>query len=159
MSEKLKVYLDTSVPSAYYDNRQPERLKTTQLWWKNDLAKFDVIVSEVTIWELEATPDSDRRRTLLKLVEKIPVVRVTPETKELSQKYMEAKVIPNKFERDALHIAAATINKVDVLASWNFGHMVNHDTRIRVSAINMLNGYREIKIESPLELGGGKYAR
>jgi hypothetical protein len=29
---------------------------------------------------------------------------------------------------------------------------------MKVKAINLLHGYREIEIESPLELGGGEYA-
>jgi len=154
---KQKVYLDTSVPSRYYDDKRPEEQRITRLWWKNELPGFEAVISEVTSKELEATPDEEKQKKLLGLVKEIPVVDVTDEAEVLSKKYMEANVIPGEYEDDALHIAVATVNNVDVLVSWNFRHLVNEGTRTKVNAINLLNGYREIKIDSPLELGGGKY--
>ncbi len=61
------------------------------------------------------------------------------------------------MRNDALHIAIATVNGIDILVSWNFVHMVNLNTRTKVNAINLLNDYGEINIVSPYELGGGKY--
>jgi hypothetical protein len=43
--EKEKIYLDTSVPSAYYDNREPFRMELTSAWWKEDLNKYKVFIS------------------------------------------------------------------------------------------------------------------
>jgi hypothetical protein len=34
-------------------------------------------------------------------------------------------IVTRKYEADALHIALATLAKVDVLVSWNFKHIVN----------------------------------
>jgi len=155
---KKKIYLDSSIPSRYHDYVRPQEQRITQLWWKNELPSFDVVISEVTSKELEATPDEEKQKKLLGLVKGIPVVDVTDEAEALSKKYLEADVIPDEYEDDALHIAVATINNVDILVSWNFRHLVNEETRTKVNAINLLNGYREIKIDSPLELGGGKYA-
>ena len=56
-------------------------------------------------------------------------------------------------------IKNSTISKVDILVSWNFKHIVNHETRIKVNGVNLISGYDEIKIESPYEVGGGKYVR
>ena len=53
---------------------------------------------------------------------------------------------------DCRHIALATINKVDVLASWNFKHIVNL-TRIRgYNAVNLKNGYFSLEIRNPKDL-------
>lgn len=41
--------------------------------------------------------------------------------------YFKEGAITKKFHEDALEIAIATINKVDVLVSWNFKHIVNLD--------------------------------
>ncbi len=58
----------------------------------------------------------------------------------------------NKSYIDALHIALATINNADVLASWNFKHIVNLD-RIRLyNSINFRQGYRMIEIRTPREI-------
>ena len=53
---------------------------------------------------------------------------------------------------DAYHIAIATVNRVDVLLSWNFKHIVNWDKIRLFNAINMKNGYPSIDIRSPKEL-------
>lgn len=45
-----------------------------------------------------------------------------------------------------------TINQVNVLASWNFKHIVNLD-RIRMyNAVNLKNGYSILEIRIPREI-------
>jgi hypothetical protein len=62
------------------------------------------------------------------------------------------KAVPNKFYEDALHIAIATINQVNVLASWNFKHIVNLD-RIRMyNSVNLKNGLPMLEIRTPREI-------
>lgn len=57
-------------------------------------------------------------------------------------------------EDDARHVAAATVAGADVIVSWNFRHIVNRERIRRYNAVNALNGYREIEIYSPQEMGG-----
>jgi len=61
-------------------------------------------------------------------IEKLSLIS---EVEELAQRYIDEKVISNNFAEDARHIALATINKIDVLASWNFKHIVNIKTQHR----------------------------
>jgi len=156
---KQKVYLDTSVPSRYYDDKRPEERRITRLWWENDMPKYDTLVSGVTVREMEATPEKELQEKLLELIKEFEVLEETEECKELARKYIEGGIIPEKIPNDALHIAVSTVNRIDILVSWNFEHMVNTDVRHKINGINLLNGYSEIEISSPLELGGGKYAR
>ncbi|GHT47686.1 hypothetical protein AGMMS49965_25840 [Bacteroidia bacterium] len=53
---------------------------------------------------------------------------------------------------DCLHIAIATLNKVDVLVSWNFKHIVNLDRIRGYNSINMKMGYGTIEIRNPQNL-------
>jgi hypothetical protein len=53
---------------------------------------------------------------------------------------------------DCRHIALATISEVDVLASWNFKHIVNIDRINGYNAVNIANGYKIIDIRSPKDL-------
>ncbi len=53
---------------------------------------------------------------------------------------------------DALHIAIATIHRVDVLVSWNFKHIVNLDRIRKYNAVNLMNGYPMIEIRNPREI-------
>jgi hypothetical protein len=51
-----------------------------------------------------------------------------------------------------LHIAISTINKVNVLASWNFKHIVNLDKIRLYNAVNLKNGYSMLEIRTPREI-------
>ena len=50
------------------------------------------------------------------------------------------------------HIALATIHKLDVLASWNFKHIVNLDRIKGYNSVNLRMGYSMIEIRSPKDL-------
>lgn len=154
---KQKLYLDTSILSAYYDDEKPERQKITQMWWKNEMQGYEVLLSRVTVDELEATKNIDKRNNFLGLVENIKILPLTQECGALAKKYLQNDIMPEDCFNDALHIAISTINKIEVLVSWNFEHLVNTNTRHKVNGVNLLNNYQEIEIVSPLEIGGGKY--
>lgn len=45
---KEKIYIDTSIPSAYFDEREEKRRMITQKWWKEILFnKYEVYISEL----------------------------------------------------------------------------------------------------------------
>ena len=51
-----KVYLDTSVISGLFDNKNPERQELTKQFFDN-INRFDVYVSQLTIAEINNTQD------------------------------------------------------------------------------------------------------
>lgn len=156
---KQKIYLDTSIPSAYLDNREKNRQRITQKWWEDVLFdKYEVYISELVEAELGDTKDRNKRLELLEIVKGIKSLKITIEAEKLAQTYVNNGIFPEEYIDDAMHLAIATLNDIEMVVSWNFIHLVNHETKRKVIAVNLLNGYREIEIESPLELGGGKYA-
>jgi hypothetical protein len=66
--------------------------------------------------------------------------------------YIKAKVIGETSRNDCNHIAAATVNKVDYLVSWNFKHIVNVVRMEGYNSVNIKNGYKSLEIHSPKEL-------
>jgi len=156
---KQKIYLDSSIPSRYHDDKRPEEKRVTQLWWKNDMPKYETSISELTMEELRATPDIELRKKLLGLVDAIRIIEITDEARALTGKYLESGAMPEKYNKDALHIAIATVDNIDIVVSWNFEHMVNVETRHKVNGVNLLNEYSGIEISSPYELGGGRYVK
>ena len=56
------------------------------------------------------------------------------------------------YSEDALHIAIATLNKMDYLLSWNFRHIVKIKTRRIINKVNLSLGYSELSIITPAEL-------
>jgi predicted nucleic acid-binding protein len=53
---RQSVYLDTSVLSAYFDDRTPERMQETQEFWKQ-LGSFRVCISKLVLEEVSQVSD------------------------------------------------------------------------------------------------------
>lgn len=66
--------------------------------------------------------------------------------------YISEKVVGQTSLEDCRHIALATISRVDVLASWNFKHIVNLDRIKGYNSVNYRLGYPMIEIRSPKDL-------
>ncbi|MCP4989321.1 MAG: type II toxin-antitoxin system VapC family toxin [Colwellia sp.] len=74
------------------------------------------------------------------------------ESYELAYEYIKRGIIPSKYEDDAFHIAVASVNNLDAIISWNFKHIVKLKTKKEVFGTNLLMGYKEIDIYSPMEV-------
>lgn len=79
-------------------------------------------------------------------------IELTDEAVKLADTYVEEKVVGKSSIEDCRHIAMATIYKVDVLASWNFKHIVNLDRIKGYNSVNLKLGYTMIEIRSPKDL-------
>lgn len=131
---KIKVYLDTSVVSAYFDNREPFRKDLTIKWWKNKIKGFDKCISNVTLNELKQ--DREPKRSLyLKLVKGFTNLKITSSVEKLAEAYMNEKIIPRKYIADAFHIAIASIHKIDYLVTWNINHMAAVSKREEIKKV------------------------
>ncbi len=118
-----RVYIDTSVFGGYFDKEfeEPTKVFFNKLFENS----VKILVSEILELELYRAPDCIRD-----LFESLPSflierVELTEEVKLLSEKYISEKVVGKTSQADCLHIALATINRADVLVSWNFKHIVN----------------------------------
>ncbi|MFA7237101.1 MAG: hypothetical protein WC058_09570 [Phycisphaeraceae bacterium] len=148
---KLHVYLDTTVISAADDLRTPERQTQTLVFLARS-GEFEFATSELTRQELAATPDAQRRDRLLARIASIPCIGITAPMHTLAKEYVEHDIIPAAYEDDAIHIAAAVLSGQDILASWNFRHMVNRRRRAMVNLLNASRNLPAIEILTPPEL-------
>ena len=156
--KKPKIYLDTSVISHLDAPDALEKMQETlALWDEIKLEKFDALISDVIIEELECCTEPKKSK-LYGFLGQIDVIRIeeTEEAITLTNKYMEYGVLKEKSRDDCRHIALATINDCDYIISWNFKHFVNIKTIDKVQAVNKLLGYKEIKIIPPPMLSGGE---
>ena len=148
MSQKL--YIDTSVFGGYFENE-------FQIWSQKLIEQifegvYTAIISDVTLAELESAPIKVRDLADRIISENAEFVTAGKADKDLAEKYLKEKIVSPKFTSDALHIAIATVNKVDVLVSWNFKHIVNLN-RIRLyNSVNMKYGFSILEIRSPMEI-------
>ncbi len=150
--KKVTLYLDTSVPSAYYDERAKDRQDATIKFWEDVLPNYKVYISEITVKELEDTKDETLRRKFKSLIKSFKVLKANKKIRDLAYAYIERGVFPEKYLDDALHVAVASFYDISYVASWNFEHLVKVKTRKSVNLVNTLEGYREIEIVSPQEL-------
>ena len=146
----MKLYLDTSVFSAYYDERTPERMRMTRDFWRV-LERHEKLCSDLTIEEL-GQARSGLREKLLGLAQGFTVINLTDEMRELAKLYVREGLVPSKYFADVLHIAAAVLGGADILVSWNFKHLVKRSTRLLVNYINANQGLRTIEILAPPEV-------
>ncbi len=156
---KTKLYLDTSIPSAYYDNTKPVRQLITQKWFENDAKDFELYASIITINEIKEYLNIEKRDKILKLIDEhsIQILEFTEEAKNLAKLYIDFGAIPKSEPEDAYHIAIATIHKIETLASWNFKHIVSINPIRKIHEINRKNDYEIIEIGTLELYGGSKY--
>lgn len=149
---KPKVYLDTTVPSAYYDERASDRQRITSQFWTERLPDFEAVISTVVLLEIRDTPDAEKRAKMEKLVSGLEVLAFDEDAYNLAQEYVRSGIFPGKYESDANHVAVAVVNGIGYFASWNFRHIVKVKTRREVNLVNALKGYEPIEIIAPPEL-------
>lgn len=149
---KAKVYLDTTVPSAYYDERTPDRQRLTRQFWFERLPDFQAAISSIVILEIRDTSNAEKRAKMGELVSGLEVLAFDEEAHDLAQEYVRRGVFPEKYTSDANHVAVAVVNGTDYFASWNFRHLVKVNTRRQVNLVNALKGYEPIEIIAPPEL-------
>lgn len=148
---KPRIYLDTSVISAYLDDRLPERMRATIDFWGR-LPEYEVSISELDVAEVRATKEADRRQQMEDLIRPFEILAVGEESRRLAREYVRRGVFSLATIEDALHVATAVTNRRDILVSWNFRHLVNRRRRALVNEVNILAGYPTIEIVSPPEL-------
>lgn len=149
---KQRFYIDTSVFGGLFDNEFEE--ETILLFEKVKLGQVICVYSNLTESELSKAPLNVRRYFEELNEDQKEKVQVTPEALKLAETYVKEKVVGETSLDDCIHIAVATISKVDLLVSWNFKHIVNV-YRIRgYNSINLRLGYTSLNIHSPKEIVG-----
>jgi len=148
--KQQRIYIDTSIIGGFFDKEFEKETKL--LFQRLENKEIVFVVSNVLTGELVNAPE--RVRTLLDNYNDgyIEKVSLTDEARVLADKYVAENVVGKTSYDDCCHIAVATISRVDVLASWNFKHIVNL-ARIRgYNGVNLKNGYSTIEIRNPKEL-------
>ncbi len=143
--------MDTSVISALFDKQNPERRFLTESFFSG-MKDFEPYISEITVAEIQKTPDSALRQKMTGVISLFSVISLSDEVEGLMKKYIHHGAVPKEYREDAYHIAIATLSEMDYLLSWNFKHIVRRKTRDIVRMVNSLNNLKSIEIMTPAEL-------
>ena len=148
--KQQRIYIDTSIVGGFFDKEFEK--ETKMLFQRLENKEVVFVISEVLKKELLNAPPMVKgllQQYEEDCLEHVPLIH---EAEFLANCYISEKVVGATSLEDCQHIAIATINKVDVLASWNFKHIVNL-TRIKgYNAVNLKNGYSTLEIRNPKEL-------
>ncbi len=144
---KPRIYVDTSVIGGCLDEEVREA--SMELFDKFKHGDAILIYSEVILRELAGAPESVRN-----VIDQIPAANkemlfLTDEAERLADAYIGSGALGLANRADAEHIALATLAEADVLASWNFRHMVNWRRNRLYNAVNRQMGYEELNVLSP----------
>jgi predicted nucleic acid-binding protein len=156
---KIRLYLDTSIPSSYYDTSKPIRQLITQKWFENQASSYDLYMSVTAIEEINELKNISKKKNIQNLIltHEIKILELSEKSEFLAKEYINNGAIPISEPEDASHIAIASVNNLDALASWNFKHIVSVNPIRKIHEINMKHSYPIIEIGSLELFGGAEY--
>ncbi|MSU57381.1 MAG: hypothetical protein EXS35_04245 [Pedosphaera sp.] len=145
-----RVYLDSTIPSYYFDER-PEILnyiQDTRRWWDEESQAYDLWVSQTTLRELSKGKHPHKEK-ILNLVGKLSVLPEDPKILEITETYIQHKLMPAQLEGDATHLAYAAFFDFKYLLTWNCNHLANANKRRHIEVINNWLGLATPLIVTP----------
>jgi predicted nucleic acid-binding protein len=145
-----RFYIDTSVIGGVFDTEFEEH--SIILMEKIKLGQIKAVISEVTESEIMKARKEIRDYYTSLPKSRIEFVDITEDAVLLADNYIKEKVVGKTSRNDCLHIGIATTNRVDILVSWNFKHIVNI-YRIRgYNSVNIKLGFPTLEIRSPKDI-------
>ncbi len=146
---KARIYIDTSVIGGYFDEEFEEYSK--KFFDKVKETNSIILLSDVALDEIADAPSrvQDFARSISS--KNIERVSLDEESRELALRYIAEKVVGETSLADCFHIAIATLNKADLLVSWNFKHIVNVNKIRGYNGVNLICGYPTLEIRNPRE--------
>lgn len=149
----MKIYIETSVPNFLFAEDAPEKQEITKKFFKKDIKRYELFLSDLVLDEIAKSP-KERKEKMQEIISNLNFkeLKINDESEQLADKYIQAKIIPERYKNDALHIAIAVVNNIDVIISWNMRHIVKLKTIVEVNKVNKEHGYKEILINTPEEV-------
>ena len=151
-----RVYIETTVVS-YFTARPSRDLlvaghqEATHEFWPRLSNQYETYVSALVYAEA-GKGDSQRAEKPLEAMKRFHMLDIDDEARSLAERIIAGGGIPKEYPEDALHLAVAAVNGIDVLLTWNFAHLNNPFTRMMVRRIVERQGYVCPEISSPEEL-------
>ncbi len=156
---RKKVYIETSIPSFYYEIR-PEstmvaRRDWTRAWWDTQRQHYEVVTGTPVIEELEKGNHPSKELTL-ELIADLPILPVDIFIDDIVKEYISHYLMPRNPLGDALHLALASYHRCHFLLTWNCTHLANANKFEHIRHVNNLLGLSVPILTTPAELPNGE---
>ncbi|RKU38490.1 hypothetical protein C6496_06695 [Candidatus Poribacteria bacterium] len=148
---KHRVYIDAMIPSYLVAplSRDPKIAgwqRITREFWQD--TRFEFVLSDYVIDEI-SSGDASQAANRLQAVAKVPVVVVRHFDLVFAEQLIHQKAIPHGALTDAVHIAVTARRAIPYLATWNFTHLANANTRSKIEQVCRDAGYAPPRIDTP----------
>jgi predicted nucleic acid-binding protein len=153
---RRKLYVETTVVS--YFTAKPSRdlmvaghQEATRELWPRLTSEYETYVSAL-VYEEASRGDPGQAEMRLAALKPFRMLDIDDEARALAEKILSGKGVPDEYPEDALHVAVAAVNGIDVLVTWNFAHINNPFTRMMIRETVENDSYQCPEICSPEEL-------
>ncbi|MBI4663279.1 MAG: type II toxin-antitoxin system VapC family toxin [Verrucomicrobia bacterium] len=152
----MRIYLESTIPSYVVarparDLLQAARQQLTRDWWDMQREQQELFTSQVVLDEIGGG-DAEMARQRLELMAQIKLLELTDDANALTKDILRSGVLPADADRDAAHIALATVHEMDILSSWNCRHIANAFIQAKLRKLADAAGFTLPVICTPEEL-------
>ncbi len=152
---KKRVYIETSIPSFYFETRtEPEMVACrnwTVDWWAKESHKYELVTSLAVVEELKKDPHPNQKKALDFILD-ISLVPLVQEIDLIVDEYIEHFVMPKNPKGDALHLALASWHHCHFLLTWNCKNLANANKFEHIRHMNAILGLYVPILATPTEL-------
>ena len=149
------VYIETTIPSYYFETRRSPMVVAwrtqTRQWWDRWRGDYRLFMLRFVLAELSRAPQSKAHRAVQPLRE----ARSLTEPADLDDVvafYIGHHLMPTEAGGDAVHLALASLHKMDYLLTWNCRHLANANKAQHIRVLNERLGLHVPVVTTPLTL-------
>jgi hypothetical protein len=152
------VYIETTIVSYLaakpsQDSIVSAHQRLTRLWWEDQRQFYQCVISEETLAEA-ARGDTEQAQLRLDALRGMPVLEINADVETLAFAVLESGSLPPRARADAIHVAVATLARVDFLLTWNCRHLANPHLLKQLRSFVAGRGLTLPEICTPVELTG-----
>lgn len=157
----MRIYIESTIPSYVVarparDLLQAARQQLTRDWWDLKRASHELFTSQVVLDEI-TDGEAALAQQRLAVMAGITLVDLTDEANALTKAILASGLVPAEADRDAAHIALATVHEMEILLSWNCRHIANAAIQARLRRLVEKSGFTLPVLCTPDELTGELY--
>jgi len=152
---KKRVYIETTIPSYYYEIRKDTKSRAwqevTRNWWRNYRRYYEPITSQFVLYELSKSehPNATLKIELVNTLEKLPHLLVI---EDIVEEYIRHQLVPKEYGGDAFHLAYCSYYAIDFLMTWNCANLANPNKFHHIEVINTRLGLKSPILCTPDQL-------
>lgn len=155
MGPMATVYIETSIPSYYFETRRSIQAvawrEATRRWWSRHRHRFELVTSAFVLNELAKAPAAKATgaSVLLRGVEVLPNPAGID---EIISAYIRHRLMPADAVGDAAHLAVASMHGIDYVLTWNCKHLANASKARHIAVVNKKLGLSVPILTTPIGL-------